>query len=192
MSMSAQQMYSTEIGQADQAPTVQPNSVLSITDVVSSIGLVVVLGACVHIGRKLQMLDDVKSSMGKIKNNVAIVTNFLIKNHEKFDPTELQTFSPYTLTEKGRAFVVELGFDKVFDENKEEFFKLIDNEKPKFKYDVENAAIKSMYSSYEKPFMSFLKVFFYNNPNRRLENVAPTLGVYVRDMYLQNHPEISE
>ena len=39
---------------------------------------------------------------------------------------------------------------------------------------------------------NFLKVFFYNNPTRNLQNMAPTLGVYIRDRYLAEHPEISE
>jgi hypothetical protein len=40
--------------------------------------------------------------------------------------------------------------------------------------------------------MKFLKVYFYNNPTRNLENTAPTLGVYLRDRYLADHPEIKE
>lgn len=190
--MSTLQMYSTEIGQVDQAQNAQQGSTLSLDGIVSGIGILAILSAFLYIGRKLQILDDLKYSVGKIKNNVTIITNFLIKNHGEFDSTELQAFSPYTLTEKGMVFIVELGFDKVFEENKEEFYKFIEHEKPKYKYDVENASIKSIYAGHDKPFMAFLKVYFYNNPNRSVENVAPTLGVYVRDKYLADHPEITE
>ena len=54
----------------------------------------------------------------------------------------------------------------------------------------ETAAIKSIYTLSDKEFMSLLKEYFYNNPNRSLANTAPTLGVYVRDKYLEEHPEI--
>ncbi len=191
--MSSTSLFSTEIGQVSSVQDAPSwGGALSLADVVSTIGLVVVLSACVYIGRKLQILDDLKYSVGKIKNNVTIITNFLIKQHGEFDSTELQTFSPYTLTEKGRRFITALGFDKVFAENKEEFYRFIENEKPKYKYDVENASIKSIYAGHDKPFMAFLKVYFYNHPERSLENVAPTLGVYVRDKYLADHPEIVE
>ena len=59
-----------------------------------------------------------------------------MKNHTKFDPSELQTFSPFQLTEKGKNFIKEIGFDNVFEKNKEVFFRFIDNENPKLKFDV--------------------------------------------------------
>ncbi|HEU0080991.1 MAG TPA: hypothetical protein VFQ72_03125 [Candidatus Paceibacterota bacterium] len=40
--------------------------------------------------------------------------------------------------------------------------------------------------------MKFLKAYFYNNPARNLPNTAQTLGIYVRDLYLAEHPEITE
>jgi hypothetical protein len=40
--------------------------------------------------------------------------------------------------------------------------------------------------------MEFLKIFFYENPARNMENTAPTLGVYIRNKYLAKHPEITQ
>jgi hypothetical protein len=37
-----------------------------------------------------------------------------------------------------------------------------------------------------------IKVYLYNTPKRRMSDVAPTLGIYVRDQYLSAHPEIVE
>jgi len=85
-----------------------------------------------------------------------------------------------------------LGFDNIFKEHKLDFFNYIDEEKPKLKYDVEFSAIKSISFLSDKPYMEFLKVFFYNNPNKNIENTAPTLGVYIRDKYLEEHPEITQ
>jgi hypothetical protein len=73
-----------------------------------------------------------------------------------------------------------------------DFYNIISGEDVKVKYDVEMASIKSIYALYEKPYMQFLKVYFYNKPERSLENTAPTLGVYVRDSYLLEHPEITQ
>lgn len=157
-----------------------------------TIGLATILGAFIYIGRKLQILDDLKKSNEKIKQNLKVVGDHLTKYDTQFNPSELQTFSPYQLTDEGKALIDDLGFDNVFEKNKSDFFDFIDSEEPRLKYDVEKAAIKSIFILSEADYMSFLKVFFYNNPGRNLGNVSPTLGVYVRDAYLKEHPEITE
>ena len=100
--------------------------------------------------------------------------------------------SPLTLTTEGEGFIKEIGFDKVFREHKSDFFEYIGEDKPKLKYDVETAAIKSISLLYDKDYMKSLKIFFYNNPDKNIGNTSPTLGVYLRDMYLAEHPEITE
>jgi len=40
--------------------------------------------------------------------------------------------------------------------------------------------------------MAFLKKYFYNNPTRNLGNTAPTLGVYLRDRYLEQYTQIMQ
>lgn len=169
---------------------------MNLLDIVNTavviVGVPTVLGACIYVGRKLQTLDTLEASNEKIKHNLNVVSVYLTRNHEQFNGNELKAFSPLELTETGKAFVGTLGFDNVFDKHKKEFFAFIDGENPKLKYDVETAAIKSVYALYHADFMNFLKVYFYNNPSRNLENTAPTLGVYLRDQYLALHPEITQ
>ena len=121
-----------------------------------------------------------------------MISDFLIRDNKNFNSSELQVLSPFTLTAEGNNFIKKIGFQNVFNENKEDFLRCIESEKPKLKYDVETAAIKSISMLYDKEYMNFLKVFFYNNPKRSMENTAPTLGVYVRDKYLSEHPEITQ
>jgi hypothetical protein len=96
------------------------------------------------------------------------------------------------LTNTGKKLITDIGFDAIFEENKSDFVEFIDSEMPKLKYDVELAAIKSISALSDQEYMNPLKVFFYNNPKRSLQNVAPTLGIYIRDDYLEAHPEITE
>ncbi len=163
-----------------------------VLEIILAVGVTSVLAAFIYIGRKLQILDTLQTTTDKIKCNVNVISNYLIKNAENFNPSELQTFSPFQLTPNGTEFIKKIGFDNIFNQNKEDFFKYIESEKPKLKYDVEIASIKSISALYEKEYMNFLKVFFYNNPGRNLGNTAPTLGIYVRDNYLSEHPEITE
>lgn len=156
------------------------------------IGIPAILTAFIYIGKKLQILNDLHVCVEKIKVNLSVISNYLTRNHTTFNSSELQTLSPFQLTEEGKKFIKDIGFDNVFEQHRNDFFTFIFAENVKLKYDVETAAIKSIAVLYEKPYMEFLKVYFYNHPSRNLENTAPTLGVYVRDMYLEAHPEITQ
>ena len=159
--------------------------------ILTAIGIPAIIIAFIYIGRKLQILDNLVLTIDKMKSNLNTVCNYLIKNLE-FDSSEIQTYSPMQLTEAGLALIKKLGFDNIFEQNKDDFFNFIDMEKPKLKYDVEMSAIKSIMVMGDKEYMNFLKVFFYSSPKRNLENTAPTLGIYVRDKYLERHPEITQ
>lgn len=169
---------------------------MSLSSLVNFITVVVgvpsIIVALVYIGRKVQILNDMRETINKVKNNIKIVADFLTKNFSAFNSSELHTYSPLGLTEEGKAFIEDIGFSNVFTAHREDFIGFIDSEEPEVKYDVENAAIKSIHLLYEKPFMKFLKVYFYNNPARNIANTAPTLGVYIRDVYLNEHPEITQ
>jgi hypothetical protein len=165
---------------------------MTLVNIIITIGVAAVVGGLIYIGRKLQILDDLKITTDRIKANVKVVSDFLTRDNKNFNPTELQAYSPLRLTPEGEDFIKKTGFDKIFSENKADFFRCIEGEKPKLKYDVEIAAIKSISMLYDKEYMNFLKVLFYNTPSRSMENTAPTLGVYLRDKYLAVHPEITE
>lgn len=163
---------------------------MTFINTIVAIGVPAIVVALIYIGRKLQVLDELQITIGKMKLNLKVIGDFLTRNHSEFNPKELQGYSPLHLTEEGKRFIHNIGFSRIFEKYKEEFFKCIRNEHPKLKYDVEAAAIKSIYTLSDKDFMAFLKEYFYNNPTRNLGNTAPTFGVYVRDKYLEAHSEI--
>lgn len=165
---------------------------MSIFEVFVSIGISSTVVALIYIGRKLQILDDLKVASDKTKLNIKVIGDHLTKSDTQFNPSELKAYSPLQLTPEGEKLISDIGFDKVFQGNHRDFCGYIDDEEPKLKYDVELAAIKSISALADKDYMQFLKVYFYNNPNRNMQNVAPTLGVYIRDKYLAKHPEITE
>lgn len=165
---------------------------MSLINIIVAIGVPSIIVALIYIGRKLQILDDLQLTMGKMKINIKVISDFLTLNHSEFNLNELQGYSPVQLTEEGKRFLNNIGFTSIFNRNKKDFFQCIDNEQPKLKYDVEVAAIKSIYTLSDKDYMAFLKEYLYNNPTRNLGNTAPTLGVYVRDKYLEEHTEIMQ
>lgn len=167
-------------------------TIQDVNTVIVYIGVPTIAGALIFIGAKLHTLTVIEQSVEKIKYNMKVVSDYLTRHHTKFNPAELRALSPLQLTEVGTKFIEENDFGRIFLENKSDFFSFIDSEHPKLKYDVELAATKSIYVLADKPYMQFLKVFFYNHPERSMENTAPTLGVYVRNKYLAEHPEITE
>ena len=168
------------------------NILAIVNAVVVVLGVPTILGSCIYFGRKLQILDSLHESTGKIKYNMKVMSDYLTRYHSKFDPKELQPLSPLQLTPEGNKLINDIGFQNVFGSHKEDFFKFIESENPKLKYDVESMAIKSVHVLQDKDYMNFLKVFFYNHPTRNLDNTGPTLGVYIRDRYLAEHPEITQ
>jgi hypothetical protein len=159
--------------------------------IITTVGFSSMVVGFIYIGRKLQILDDLKETIGKIKYNVKVIADFLTKKEPEFDHSKLQSYSPFHLTNEGKEFIALLGFDRVFGQYKKDFFDFIDEEAPRVKYDVELSAIKSIYFLLDKSFMNFLKTYMYNHPEKRINSIAPTLGVYIRDSYLAEHPEIN-
>lgn len=161
-------------------------------NIIVAVGVPAIIAALIYIGKKLQILDGLEKAVDKIKCNLKVVSDYLVRYQSTFNPSELQSLSPLQLTKVGEELIEKLGFDNVFEKNKKDFFDFISSENPTLKYDVEIAAIKSISALYEKNYMDFLKVYFYNNPQRSFEDTAPTLGVYIRDKYLSEHPEITQ
>ena len=168
------------------------NWVTAVNSVIVVVGVPALIGFLISLGRKLQILESLQTSSEKIKSNVTVISNYLIRHHKRFNPSELQAFSLLTLTPEGKKLIKDIGFDTAFEQHKNDFFKIIDCDSPKLKYDVETAATKSIYALADKDFMNFLKIFLYSHPDRSLDDTAPTLGVYIRDEYLVDHPEIKE
>ncbi len=184
-------LASTTISQAAQIVPQQMDYLDIINKAVVVVGLPSIIVACIYIGRKLQILESLGKTMETAKHNLKVICDKMIIV-SVIEPNELKNYSPLALTEGGSKFLEGLGFPNVFEDHGEDFLNFIESEHPKLKYDVELSAIKSIYVLADKDYMNFLKVFFYNNPARNMDNTAPTLGVYVRDKYLEKHPEITQ
>jgi hypothetical protein len=160
--------------------------------IISTVGVVSMLGGFLYVGRKLQLLDDLVKTVNTMKYNLKVLSDHITRSDTTFDPSELKMYSPLHLTSSGNKLIKTVKFDEIFENNREVFYAVIDSEEPKLKYDVEASAIKSIFALSDESFMNPLKIYFYNNPNRNLQNAAPTFGVYIRDKYLADHPEIVE
>jgi hypothetical protein len=163
---------------------------MKFIDVILTIGIVSIIGAFIYIGRKLQILDDLKETMDKAKHNIKFICDSLTQSKIKFDPTYLRAFSPLQLTDKGIEIINAVEFNKIFNENKPDFINFINSENPKTRYDTELSSIKSIVSLFDKEYFYPVKKYLYENPGLDERSMRTILGVYVRDKYLEAHPEI--
>jgi hypothetical protein len=114
-------------------------------------------------------------------------------NRGKLDTALIQVMSPMFITEKGHKLLEDSGFKSIFDDpaHREEFLTYLSTQNPTTKLDVETQAIISFATFLEKDFMSPIKTYFYNNPSTR-DSFRTLAGLYIRDEYLKDHPEINQ
>lgn len=62
----------------------------NVLTIINSIGFSTMLLGFLYVGRKLQILDDLKKAVDRIDHNLRVVTNHLIKHDNNFDYTKLK------------------------------------------------------------------------------------------------------
>jgi hypothetical protein len=193
-----------------------------INSIVVMIGLPAIIGACVYVGRKLQILDALQSdatevkknikSMQKdlidvgedlsgskqssvlfrIKHNIRIIADHLTKTDPGFEVEYLKTMSPFQLNDEGEKLLQKSGFKQIVKENSEDFLNFIGMDKPKTKYDVQETAYKGVFLLFDEDYFVPVKTFLYNNPKVTKKAFLSAAAIYIRDVYLKAHPEIKE
>ncbi len=166
----------------------------TINQIFIIVGVPSTVAAFIYIGRKLEVLDRLDGTMGKVKNNLTVVCNFLIGTNSGFGDGRLQSYSPAHLTEEGLDFLSDkkTSFISVFEKNKDDFFRSVDDERPQTKYDVENVSVRCVVNLWSQSYFEPVKVYLYNNPKEDVKRFALLAGIYIRDRYLEIHPEIKE
>lgn len=164
-----------------------------ILKVVAYVGIPVIIGGCIYIGKKLQILDTLSDTLGKVKKNVKIIANTLIDDPSiVFDQSKIEDYSPLKLTDLGEKFMVEIGFTQIFKDHSKDFFDWIDKEEPKSQYDVEMSSIKSVLFLFDKEYFKSVKSHLYNHPRENIRQISKFMGIYVRDRYLVENPQLKE
>jgi hypothetical protein len=66
------------------------NAIMDINNIINTLGFATTLGGFFYVGRKLQILDDLKKTTDNIQHNLKVVTNHLIRHDTNFDYTKLK------------------------------------------------------------------------------------------------------
>lgn len=154
-----------------------------------------VLGVLI-IGSAIYIRFAIGKKLGKIKDNVLVVITHLSSGtarRGRLDTALIQVMSPMNITPQGHTVLEESGFKEIISnpDHRAEIMFYLSDQKPKTKLDVESFAIVSFSTFLENDFMNSIKTYLYNNPDKR-EVYTTLAGIYIRDEYLKDHPEVTQ
>ena len=136
------------------------------------------------IGRKL----------GKVKDNLlVVVTHLATSRTSKLDTNLIRIMSPLQIQPAGRTIIQASGIQTIMEnqECRRLILKHIEDMKPATKLDVEQKSIVLFETIMQNGFMNPVKTYLYEHPATR--EIMPTLaGLYFRDEYLKDHPEVAD
>ncbi len=155
------------------------------------------------VERVFDSCESFKDSHEKYGNRLKAVENFMLKLYTIVltggDVSKipvaglLEENSPLNLTPLGKQKLEEIGFVDDVNNNIESLIKQIDQSNPKSALDVEVICIGLIrYSVLDSTSTIFKKSedFIYNNPEFNNPSYFKATGVYLRDKYLEKHPEL--
>ena len=101
-----------------------------INAVVVSLGIPTIIGTAIYIGKKLQVLEDLKGVRGRFDVVESRVGDLWA---DRLAPAR----SPRQLNERGNKILEESGIKKIIDEKKDDLLKMIKEKNPASAYDAE-------------------------------------------------------
>ncbi len=144
---------------------------------------------------------ELKQSINPITNATCEIQRFLgrelkfVPMHELKPAGYVKENSPMALTELGKELLEKSEAEKMLNAQYKYFEEIIDRGNCKTAYDIQSSISSLIAEKENENFMTPIKNFAYKNPhfngNRlNFSDIQRTMVVYLRDLYLKNHPEI--
>jgi hypothetical protein len=150
----------------------------------------------------LRLFDDVKKDIKSLdKKHSKLLEKFntliaaLAEKNSLNNPDLFSTNSPINLTPQGIKFIEEVGWKLSIDntDNRKKLFETLDKFKLQTKYDVEKYSIvvlTELAGMREDNAYTPVKRYLYENATQDDFKVMTACAIYLRDKYLESHPEI--
>lgn len=182
-----------------------------IISLVSLFGTIVIyiLSKVYNLGeasKKIEYLeksvDKLVSEMKDVREDMIRVQTVLTMKHKGVEEVFSIKHSPRMLNDLGSRMFMEMNGAGFLDQNKVFLFSKIDERAPQTALDVEEAAQWACSAFVNEPFYNPIKNFVYNCPLLKrddgsefeftLGSAAFILGLKLRDLYLEAHPEFEQ
>jgi len=173
----------------------------SLTMIISSVSAIgVFLYLPYKLGKYQEKIETISLAIDSLKKGQEKIMNILQNFGQRIGALEgvlgigqrdnfIQAHSPLSLTKEGETLLKESGGKDFIDDHKEVFFSEITLSNPTTAYDVQDASLNIIINHSLAAIK--LKKFAYNKP-MELGTIFRVCSLYLRDCYLQAHPEIEE
>lgn len=106
---------------------------------------------------------------------------------KKFTPAN----SPAHINTEGEKLIEKTGIKRIIDEKLDTFIEELEGQNLKSPYDVEQSCFYALKDKKNTDLMIPIRNYVYRHPNGVAEEIIFFVGgVYLRDKYLEKHPEI--
>ena len=145
-------------------------------------------------------LDELSNDMSQVKDGLTTIKALLLMKFKDLEPALAAKHSPRTLNELGKKIFDDMNGQSFLEKNKQLLYAVIDKDKPKTAYDVENLCYYACAANVNNDAFNEIKSFLYNYPTLPLPDgrqyevtmdaACSVLSLPLRDMYLADHPDI--
>lgn len=135
----------------------------------------------------------VEKSINKIEGYLIRMSGVIQTGGDLSKMALYQADSPIQLTPKGIEELEKIGFKKNIDDNLDLLIKAIDNQTPKSALEVEQLSIgliRFLITDTNVHIFKESEDFIYKNPTYNNIEYFKAAGIYLRDKYLNIHPEL--
>ncbi len=126
---------------------------MNIENIITVIGIPTIIGTLIYVGRKLEVLDNLKKAtenilerLNKVDTSIKDIDKRLTRVEDRIDmqwkDKVAPSGSPRQLNELGNKILNESGIKEIVENNKDKLLTAVKAIKPTNAYDAEEAALK--------------------------------------------------
>lgn len=177
-------------------------------------GVWFILSKVFKMGQTSVRIDNIKKSVTKLENmtehlpcnahhdDITKIKTVLVEKYPKSSSVFSMKSSPRKLNPTGEKLFAAINGEQFLKDNKERLFGYISDNSPLVALDVEQLSNAACLSLVSTPAFNSMKNYVYNEPTWTLpdgkqyditiNDICFVLGLRLRDMYLSEHPKLSE
>jgi hypothetical protein len=147
--------------------------------------------------------NEITPTLKNIRDDIRMLISILKTQNPDLDTLLFKMFSPLALTDLAIEILEQTGGKNYIHANLKELISALEEKNLKTALDVEMTAPKVILEKSDENAFSPIKNYIYNNPEFisdlnlgikikiDLQSVTKVMGIYLRDLYLEKHPELS-
>lgn len=177
-------------------------------------GVWFILSKVFKMGQTFGRIDNIEKAVTKLENmkerlpcnahhdDITKIKTVLVEKYPKSSSVFSMKSSPRKLNPTGEKLFAAINGEQFLKDNKERLFGYISDNSPLVALDVEQLSNAACLSLVSTPAFNSMKNYVYNEPTWTLpdgkqyditiNDICFVLGLRLRDMYLSEHPELSE